>query len=143
MAPSDEPHAADRDTTDDPSTPAQVLAAVHAELARSDAGLVLVQLDDLVGQPDSVNLPGTTTERPNWSRLTNATLEQIVVDPAVHEALAPLREHRGRISSGSVDRLTHGVPRRCSGSACSTRSTSTFSTRGATFASTRSSVPTR
>ena len=105
----DEHDPDERDKSDGTRTARSVLRAIHAELARSDAGLVLAQLDDLLGQPDSVNLPGTSTERPNWNRLTNATLEQIVEDPAVHDALAPLREHRGRISSGSVDRLTRGA----------------------------------
>jgi alpha-1,4-glucan:alpha-1,4-glucan 6-glycosyltransferase/4-alpha-glucanotransferase len=85
--------------------PGAVLAAVNDALARSDAGLVLVQLDDVLGQEDSVNLPGTSTERPNWKRLTSATLEEIIEDPAVHDSLAPLREHRGRASSDSVGRL--------------------------------------
>ena len=90
-------------------TPGSVLAAVHSELARSDAGLVLVQLDDVLGQEESVNLPGTSTERPNWKRLTRASMEEIVEDPAVHESLAPLREHRGRASSDSVGRLPRGT----------------------------------
>ena len=89
--------------------PGPVLAAVHSELARSDAGLVLVQLDDVLGQEESVNLPGTSTERPNWKRLTRASLEEIVEDKAVHDALAPLREHRGRASADSVGRLPPGT----------------------------------
>ena len=104
----DEPGTED-DNFDGSGAPRSVLSAIHAELARSDAGLVLVQLDDLVGQPESVNLPGTSTERPNWKRLTEAPLEQIVADPAVHDGLAPLREHRGLIPSGSVDRLSRGA----------------------------------
>ncbi len=91
------------------TTPAAVLRAVHAALARSDAGLVLVQLDDVLGQRDSVNLPGTSSQRSNWKRLTDASLEEIVDDPAVHESLAPLREHRGRASSDSVGRLPRGT----------------------------------
>ena len=35
------------------------------------AEVALAALDDLVGQPESVNLPGTSTERPNWKRLTD------------------------------------------------------------------------
>jgi len=50
---------------DDPSV---VLAAVHAFLADSDAGLVMVQLDDVLEETSAVNLPGTSTQRPNWSR---------------------------------------------------------------------------
>ena len=104
----DEP-GSEHDSFDGTGAPRSVLTGVHAELARSNAGLVLAQLDDLVGQPESVNLPGTSTERANWKRLTNATLEQIVDDPAVRDALAPLQEYRGRISSASVERLARGA----------------------------------
>ena len=96
---------ATRDEFDGARAPGAVLAAVHAVMGRSDAGLVLAQLDDLLGEPESVNLPGTSTERPNWQRLTKASLEQIVVDQGVREALAPLRALRGRVPSGFVDRL--------------------------------------
>ena len=101
----DELRGGERDEADGARAPGSVLAAVHGELARSDAGLVFVQLDDLLGESESANLPGTSTERPNWQRLTSATLEQIVDDPVVHDALAPLREHRGRVPSGSLGRL--------------------------------------
>jgi 1,4-alpha-glucan branching enzyme len=70
---------------------------------------VFVQLDDLLGEPETANLPGTSTERPNWQRRTSATLEQIVDDPAVHDALAPLRSQRGRVSSDSVGRLARSA----------------------------------
>ena len=99
----------ERDAPDGAGAPVAVLAAVHAALARSDAGLVFVQLDDLLGEPESANLPGTSTERPNWQRRTSATLEQIVDDPAVHDALAPLRSQRGRVSSDSVGRLARSA----------------------------------
>ena len=105
----DEPATGGREVLDGAEAPPSVLAAIHAELAKSEAGLVLVQLDDLIGQPDSVNLPGTSTERPNWNRLTDVSLEHIVDDPAVHQALAPLRNNRGRVAPGSVDRLARGV----------------------------------
>ncbi len=94
-----------RDELDGKNAPSAVLEAVHAVLARSEAGLVLVQLDDVLGEQQSVNLPGTSTERPNWQRLTKATLEQIVEDQDLHEALAPLREHRGRAPSAPLGRL--------------------------------------
>ena len=86
-----------------------MLAAIHAELARSDAGLVLVQLDDLsraarFGQPAGDEHRTTELEPPHERHL-----EQIVDDPAVHDAFAPLQEHRGRISSGSVGRLARGA----------------------------------
>jgi alpha-1,4-glucan:alpha-1,4-glucan 6-glycosyltransferase/4-alpha-glucanotransferase len=93
------------DSAADTSAPA--LARVHDELARSDAGLVLVQLEDLVGQVEAVNLPGTSTERPNWQRRLDVAMEELVGDPRVHDGLAPLREHR---SQGTI-RTTAGLTR--------------------------------
>ena len=61
------------------------------------------------GSPNRSTCRGRAPNVANWKRLTNATLEQIVDDPAVHDALAPLQEHRGRISSGSVERLARGA----------------------------------
>jgi len=45
-----------------------LLAAVHALLARTPCRLVLAQADDLAGETVAVNLPGTDRERPNWRR---------------------------------------------------------------------------
>jgi (1->4)-alpha-D-glucan 1-alpha-D-glucosylmutase len=46
-------------------TPA-LLRAVHAHLARSRARLALVQAEDMLGQVEQVNQPGTVDEHPNW-----------------------------------------------------------------------------
>jgi len=39
---------------------------VHAQLANSNAALVAVQLDDVLGVVEAQNLPGTIDEHPNW-----------------------------------------------------------------------------
>ena len=49
-------------------------------LAESDAGVVLVQLDDVLGELEAVNLPGTSTERRNWQRRTALPLEALAGD---------------------------------------------------------------
>jgi 4-alpha-glucanotransferase len=41
-------------------------AAVHAFVARTPSQIMLVQADDLTGETDPLNVPGTDTERPNW-----------------------------------------------------------------------------
>ncbi len=46
--------------------------AIHAYLARSPARLMLVQLEDVVGEEEQANLPGTTDAHPNWRRLHDA-----------------------------------------------------------------------
>ena len=42
--------------------------AILAYLARSRARLMLVQIEDVVGEAEQANLPGTTDAHPNWRR---------------------------------------------------------------------------
>lgn len=61
--------------------------AVHAFLARTRAGLAMVQLDDLTDERDQVNLPGTIDQHPNWRRKQSLSLEELSANPRV-QALA-------------------------------------------------------
>ncbi len=42
--------------------------ALHAFIADSPCALVLLQADDLAGETEALNVPGTDRERPNWRR---------------------------------------------------------------------------
>jgi len=44
----------------------EMILPVHRYLARSEAMLMMVQLEDLFGQKDQVNVPGTVDQYPNW-----------------------------------------------------------------------------
>jgi 4-alpha-glucanotransferase len=75
----------------DPSgafTPA-LAQALHVYLARSNAALAAVQIEDLLGMTDPVNVPGTSHEYPNWQRKLDVDLEEIV---ARADLAADLRE---------------------------------------------------
>jgi 4-alpha-glucanotransferase len=48
--------------------PDQFAIAAHEFLARSQAALVICQLDDLLGETDQVNVPGTELQDLNWRR---------------------------------------------------------------------------
>ena len=50
--------------------PAERSAAVHAFLGQSESAVAVAQYDDLAGETAPVNIPGTTTEHPNWRRRT-------------------------------------------------------------------------
>ncbi|HEX3881383.1 MAG TPA: 4-alpha-glucanotransferase [Stellaceae bacterium] len=52
--------------------------AIHAFLARSRARLMLVQIEDVVGEAEQANLPGTTDAHPNWRRRMTRTLEDVL-----------------------------------------------------------------
>ena len=68
-----------------------LLTAVHALLARTPCRMVLVQADDLAGEPDAVNLPGTDRERPNWRRRLRVDVAGLLQGRPVAEVLESLR----------------------------------------------------
>jgi 4-alpha-glucanotransferase len=51
--------------------------ALHVYLARSPSILVALQIDDLLGMIDPVNVPGTDREYPNWRRKLIADIEDM------------------------------------------------------------------
>jgi len=67
-----------------------VLEAVLEELGRSEAGLVLVQVEDLWAELDPHNVPGTTTEHANFCRAFPLDLEEITTATRAREILARL-----------------------------------------------------
>ena len=52
-------------------------AAIHAWLARAQSSLLVVQAEDLAGEREGVNLPGTHLERPNWRRRLSLSLPEL------------------------------------------------------------------
>jgi len=78
---------------DGPHTPALV-QALHLYLARSSAALVALQLDDLLGMLEPVNVPGTGAEYPNWQRKMSETIETITARTDLSEGLAAIDRER-------------------------------------------------
>jgi 4-alpha-glucanotransferase len=81
----DEQRARLLEVTDLPPTAqvSDVVVAAHARLARAPSMVVTATLDDALCVEERPNLPGTTTERPNWSLALPKDLEDIVDDPVV------------------------------------------------------------
>jgi 4-alpha-glucanotransferase len=79
----------------DPS-PEQVAAALLEELGESEAALVIANIEDLWGERDPQNVPGTVTEHRNFARPMALTLGQIETDPRVADALTRLDRARRR-----------------------------------------------
>lgn len=78
---------------DGPFAP-ELALAVHRYLARSSAALVALQLEDLLGMSEPVNVPGTYNEYPNWRRKISVPLEEIFSRDAVLATLAAVRQQR-------------------------------------------------
>src|SRR4029077_16133944 len=60
--------------------PQEILRAVLAWLKAGDSEIVLINLEDLWLEKRPQNVPGTSSERPNWRRKAQLTLEQIFRD---------------------------------------------------------------
>jgi 4-alpha-glucanotransferase len=58
-----------------PLAPADLRDAVHEFIARTRSVLAMVQIDDILGEGEQANLPGTTTEHPNWRRRLPVPIE--------------------------------------------------------------------
>jgi len=78
---------------EDQETP---MAALLRMLAASPAQLVLVNLEDLWLERRPQNVPGTTTERPNWQRKARYTLEEFMEMSDVQDVLNQINALRHR-----------------------------------------------
>ncbi|MGH1464084.1 MAG: 4-alpha-glucanotransferase [Cognatishimia sp.] len=73
------------------------VSTVHGLLANSNAGLVAIQLDDILAEVETQNLPGTIREHPNWCRKYSLMLEKTKKDVRMTE-IANLMRAAGRSS---------------------------------------------
>lgn len=73
-----------------------VVLAAHRYLARSPARIVMLRIEDALGEREPVNVPGTNTEYPNWRRKLPVDLETIASDGRLERFAAALRELRPR-----------------------------------------------
>lgn len=63
-------------------------------LAASPARMVLINLEDLWGETEPQNVPGTSAERPNWQRKARLSLEEFSTKPEVLDTLRRVDELR-------------------------------------------------
>jgi 4-alpha-glucanotransferase len=68
---------------------------VYQYLARSGSFAVLVQLDDVTGEVDPVNLPGSTNQYPNWRRKLSVELEELFETARAQEVVEIFDRERG------------------------------------------------
>ncbi len=85
----------------DPGNAAQAIASLHGAVARTHAMMAAVQLDDLIGETEPVNIPGTYREYPNWRRKLSLSIEDIVSD-ARWARLAEIMREAGRSELSSL-----------------------------------------
>ncbi len=92
-------------TIDPASTPAmtaELAQAFHRFLARTPARMMMVQLEDVMGCVEQVNMPGTVGQHPNWRKKLPLNLERIGEHPGFREIIQSLREERGAPGAAPV-----------------------------------------
>jgi len=68
--------------------------AVHAAIASSPCRLAVLQIEDALGVIEQANIPGTTTEHPNWRRRLPAALEDLAGNATFQAHTAAMRDAR-------------------------------------------------
>ncbi len=86
-------------SAEEPFSP-ELAHAIHVYLARTRAILASVQIEDLLGMVDPVNVPGTYREYPNWQRKITADIEGLAARTDLDALFADLSRARGLGGAG-------------------------------------------
>jgi len=78
-----------------PAMTADLALAVHTYLARTAAQVVVVRPEDVLGEREPVNVPGTVDQHPNWRRKLALGLEAFVDDERFIDLAAMFTRERG------------------------------------------------
>ena len=82
------------------SASADLVAAAYAFLARGRGRLLMVQLEDVLGQVEQTNLPGTTSGYDNWCRKLPVAGAALANDPRLTSLARLLRSIRPASAAG-------------------------------------------
>jgi 4-alpha-glucanotransferase len=82
---------------DDSRDPEAIVLAAYRYLARSNARIVMVQIEDVLGETTPVNVPGTYMEYPNWRRKLRDDVDVIATGRRLERFATTLRELRPRL----------------------------------------------
>ncbi len=76
------------------SSVAEVLESCHEQLAQSPAEVVLLNLEDLWGETEPQNVPGTSTEHANWQRRAAHPVGTLAGVPGLDRQVAAVAKAR-------------------------------------------------
>lgn len=78
-----------------PEMPFDLATAIYRYLAKTPSKILMFQLEDVLGQAEQVNLPGTTHEYPNWKRKLPAVIESFSGDSRFKTLTVAMALERG------------------------------------------------
>ena len=82
------------DPGEHPKMTHELSVAVHRYLARSHAGVMIVQLEELMEMESPVNVPGTFDNHRNWQRKLHLTIEEVFEQENANNLLLAIRKER-------------------------------------------------
>jgi len=85
-----------------PAPSPRTMQAVHAYLAAAPSALMVFQLEDVAGEVEQANMPGTTDSHPNWRRKLAPGVQELVAGEAMQGLAERLRAARPRPSAGAA-----------------------------------------
>lgn len=80
----------------------EVAVGLHRLLARVPSMLVTARLSDLLGESVATNIPGTSSEYPNWQLKLKVLLEDLPTNPLYKAISAALSEERAKPDRGTT-----------------------------------------
>ena len=86
-----------------PELTGELHSAIMGFLASTPSLLWLINQEDITKEPNQQNLPGTTSEYPNWTRRMRWTIEELRDNREARDCIAMLRhwvEVSGRSAAG-------------------------------------------
>ncbi len=78
----------------DPDQEQRFIEAANRFAARTSSALAMINLDDLAGEKEQLNMPGTVLEYPNWRRRIAPTIEDLSFDDKVRAQAAAINAER-------------------------------------------------
>ncbi|MBB4265275.1 4-alpha-glucanotransferase [Roseospira visakhapatnamensis] len=99
------------DVTDDGSgatLSSPLSEAIHRFIASTPSLVLLLQLEDALGEMDQANVPGTVSEHPNWRRRLSVPVEALHEHEGFRALVHLLREARPRAATGDGAAVANG-----------------------------------
>ena len=86
-----------------------LVQAAYRFLAGSPALLLLVHLDDVLGEENQINVPGTVAEHPNWRRKMLVDIDELERDPRVLALARAICDERRKRSKARREARADGA----------------------------------
>lgn len=91
-SPADAQLVSDESTSE--SATKQLIRSVHSVLASGSAQLLAIQLEDMMNMEKPVNIPGTSSEYPNWRRKLDLTTSELFDQQSNQSFCEAITSHR-------------------------------------------------